>query len=130
MLTVIHQHVVRLQVQMNHPTAVEVVDGTQDLEQQLSNMRLCVQISEESERVWKSVSISLKNVLLKKEKKKRNEMRTPRKITVLLCQNKFFVVTIITSCFILKLRSFPVSGNLPFLFVHPLIVYTCSRYFA
>lgn len=51
-LTVIHQHVVRLQVQVDHPTAVEVVDGTQDLEQQLGNLRLCVQISEESKGVW------------------------------------------------------------------------------
>lgn len=74
MLTVIHQHVVRLQVQVDHPTTVEVVDGAQDLEQQLGNMRLCVQISEESKGVWRTVSIRFKNVLL--QKMMRNIKRT------------------------------------------------------
>lgn len=45
-VTVVHQHVVGLEVQVDHPAAVEVVDGAQDLEQQLDNVRLCVQLSE------------------------------------------------------------------------------------
>lgn len=45
-VTVIHQHVVRLQVQVNDSTAVEVVNCAQNLNQQLANMTLCVQIPE------------------------------------------------------------------------------------
>lgn len=45
-VTVIHQHVVRLQVQVDDSTAVKVVDRTQDLNQQLCDLRLCVLISE------------------------------------------------------------------------------------
>lgn len=44
-VTVINQHVVRFQVQVDHSTAVKVVDCTQNLNQQLCNMSLCVQIS-------------------------------------------------------------------------------------
>ena len=48
-VTIIHQHVVRLQVQMDDPAAVEVVDCAQDLNQQLCHMSLCVQISERAQ---------------------------------------------------------------------------------
>lgn len=44
-VTVVHQHVVRLQVKVDHPAAVQVVDCAQNLNQQLCNMILCVQIS-------------------------------------------------------------------------------------
>lgn len=45
-VAIVHQHVVRLQVQVDDSTAVKVVDRTQDLNQQLTDMSLCVQISE------------------------------------------------------------------------------------
>lgn len=44
-ITVINQHVVRFQVQVDHPTAVKVVRCTENLNQQLCNMILCVQFS-------------------------------------------------------------------------------------
>lgn len=47
-VAVVHQHVVRLQVQVNDPPAVKVVDGAEDLNQQLCDMSLCIQISEET----------------------------------------------------------------------------------
>ena len=44
-VAVVHQHVVRLQVKVDHPAAVQVVDCAQNLDQQLCNMILCVRIS-------------------------------------------------------------------------------------
>ena len=39
-----HQHVVRLQVQMDHPATVQVVHRAQDLNQQLRHVGLRVQL--------------------------------------------------------------------------------------
>ena len=49
-VTVVHQHVVGLQVQVDDSTAVKVVDCAEDLNQQLADMSLCVQISEDTYR--------------------------------------------------------------------------------
>lgn len=46
-VAVVHQHVVGLQVQVDHPPAVQVVHGAQDLEQQLRDLTLGVEVSEE-----------------------------------------------------------------------------------
>lgn len=48
-VAVIHQHVVRLQVQVDHPASVKVVHGTQDLDQQLCNMSLGVEVSDRTD---------------------------------------------------------------------------------
>lgn len=47
-VAVVHQHVVRFQVQVDDPPAVKVVDCTEDLNQQLCDMGLRIQISEET----------------------------------------------------------------------------------
>lgn len=49
-VAVVHQHVVGLQVQVDHPPAVQVVHGAQDLDQQLRNLTLGVDVSEEGNR--------------------------------------------------------------------------------
>ena len=49
-VTIIHQHVVRLQIQVDDSTAVKVVDCAQNLDQQLCDLSLCIQISERTGR--------------------------------------------------------------------------------
>jgi len=44
LVLVVHQHVVGLEVQVDDPAAVQVVHGTQDLNQQLGHMHLRIQI--------------------------------------------------------------------------------------
>ena len=45
LVLLVHQHVVRLQVQVHHPAAVQVVHRAQDLDQQLGHVFLRVQVS-------------------------------------------------------------------------------------
>lgn len=49
-VAVVYQHIVGLQVQVDDPTAVKIVHGTQNLHQQLCDVSLRIQISEGKHR--------------------------------------------------------------------------------